>query len=87
MDEQTEEEYGYEAQDLSHEAQREQIITDLQRDNAALRAENERLRRQLGLGYENFKAWYGMAKKKHSICMGASERYAYFQILQALSGK
>ena len=44
MDEQLEEELGYEAQSLNHEAQREQVISDLQGHIAELQSENKRLR-------------------------------------------
>ena len=51
-----------------------------------LRTANERLKKQLELGYENFKVWYDMNKKKHSLCMGETERQQFFEILQALKG-
>jgi len=51
-----------------------------------LQAKNEELKKQLKLGYENFKVWYDMNKKKHSICMGEAEKVQFFEILQALKG-
>lgn len=44
MDAQSEEELGYEAQSLNHEAQREQMLSELQEGNRNLRAENKLLK-------------------------------------------
>ena len=52
MDEQLEEELGYEAQSLNHEAQREQVISDLQGHIAELQSENKRLREALSRMFE-----------------------------------
>lgn len=47
MDEQSEEELGYEMQSLNHEAQREQMISELQEGNRNLQAENKTLKELL----------------------------------------
>jgi len=47
----------------------------------------EKMKRQLELGYENFKVWYDMNKRKHSLCMGEPQKQEFFEILQALKEK
>lgn len=47
MNEQSEEELGYETQSLNHEAQREQIIADLQEDIKRRQAEHDYLENKI----------------------------------------
>jgi len=76
----------------SIEAKRAFVAKQTQEAEAAdlieqLVAKSEMLKKQLELGFDNFKVWYEMGKEKHSICMGETERMQFFEILQALQGK
>lgn len=79
MDEQLEEELGYEAQSLNHEAQREQIIAEIQEYNRQLQAENKQLKTALGL-------WLKAAKASTTAHLGKDFFVAIEETEQALKG-
>ncbi len=62
-------------------------IHELERALSAAIEREERLKKQLELGYENFDIWYRMATEKHVIVMGETQRQQFFEILQALKEK